>query len=229
MKDVNDSLMGRTDVSVTKVWAPTLDEIQAKVHAEIEIPDTIVIQALTRDLGNMDTDAFLQKLEETVDMCISKSKNTMISHIVPRYDTNKTPGIDKKVAFVNAAIKVKYMNNPRITLCDHDNLDDPRYRKTDKLHLVEIGTSRYACNLKYGIADSLKITIKKKNRNEGRDFRDPREPRNSRDTRDTRDTHDSRNIRGPEYRGTAWERKNQRWKFEPDSRWRKSRWDDDLY
>ena len=208
VNDVNNTLMGRTDVTVKKVWAPTLAEIQSKVHETIDTVDTIVIQALTRDLGNMDTEEFLAKLYDTVEMCLSKAENVLISHVVRRCDSSRTPGIEKKVQFVNASIKVKYMHNVKITLCDHDNLDEHKYRRADQLHLTEIGTSRYANNLKFGIADSLNITIERKKK-----------------TPNHHDNYNRQDNNRADYRGTAWERRNQRWKFEKTPF--RSRWDEE--
>ena len=199
--------MGRSDVEVEKVWAPTLAEIHAKAHAYLDTVDTIVVQALTRDIGNFEMDEYLTKLYEAVDMCASKANKVVVSQIVRRSDTSRVPDIERKVSYANASIKVRYFNNPKVVLCEHDNLDDSKYRKPDKLHLTEFGTSRYANNLKYGIADALNITIEKKKR-----------------TMDRNTDHNTN--RDNEYRGTRWERRNQRWKYERGVPFR-SRWDED--
>ena len=159
-KNINDSLMGRNDVKVNKVWAPTLDEIQDKV-SHFEKVHTIVIQALTRDLDNMPVNDFLPKLYETVEKCLLKYGKVIISLVVSRHDKQV---IETKVYFANANIKLKYLNYPDILLCNHSNLDDNKYRKWDKLHLTEFGTSRYANNFKYKIAESLGVTIEKRRR-----------------------------------------------------------------
>ena len=44
-KNINESLMGREDVTVSQVWAPTLRDSQAKV-GEVDKVDTIVIQGV---------------------------------------------------------------------------------------------------------------------------------------------------------------------------------------
>ena len=160
VNDINNSLMGRDDVNVTKVWAPTLDEIREEV-AQIENADTIIVQALTRDLGNLSIDVFLPKLYETIDICLTKSEKVIISLVVRRYDKKD---IETKVDFANASIKFKYLNNNAVLICIHDNLDDKKYRKYDQLHLNESGTSRYANNFKYKIAEALGITIERKKR-----------------------------------------------------------------
>ena len=59
-KDINDSLMGRNDVNVSKVWAPTFKEIQDKMSPSENV-HTTVVQALTRDLGNGRSRNFSQK------------------------------------------------------------------------------------------------------------------------------------------------------------------------
>ena len=60
------------------------------------------------------------------------------------------------------------MKNPRVMVCHHDNLRDSKYRKRDKLHLTEHGTSRLANNLKFKIAESLGIKLTKKRKDEYR-------------------------------------------------------------
>ena len=62
--------------------------------------------------------------------------------------------------------KLKYMNHTNVLVCHHDNLRDRRYRGTDKLHLTDPGTSRLANNLKFKIAESLGIEIRRKARKE---------------------------------------------------------------
>ena len=69
-----------------------------------------------------------------------------------------------KADLANAIIKVKYLENHKVFVCHHNNLRDKRYRKNDQLHLNEFGTSRLANNLKYKIAESLDISVVKKQR-----------------------------------------------------------------
>ena len=150
--------MGRDDVNVSKVWAPTLEEIQDKV-SHSENVHTTVVKALTRDLGNMSVAEFVPKIYETVEKCSQKAEKVIVSLVVPRYDKKD---IEAKVDLVNANIKFKYLNNSNILICSHNNLDDKKYRKHDKLHLNEFGRSRYANNFKYSIAESLGVTIEKR-------------------------------------------------------------------
>ena len=86
----------------------------------------------------------------------------IVSLVVPRYDKKD---IEAKVDLANANIKFKYLNNSNFLICSHNNLDDKKYRKHDKLHLNEFGTSRYANNFKYKIAESLGVTIEKRSQN----------------------------------------------------------------
>ena len=88
--------MGRDDVKVNKVWAPTLEEIQNKVLL-MENVHTIVVQALTRDLGEMDVEEFLPKLYETVEKCSHKAEKIILSLVVRRYDDARD--IESKVEY----------------------------------------------------------------------------------------------------------------------------------
>ena len=64
-------------------------------------------------------------------------------------------------------LKLKYMDDTHVLICNHDNLRDRKYRqKRDNLHLTEAGTSRLANNLKYKIAESLNIQVVKKKRSD---------------------------------------------------------------
>ena len=53
-KEINDTILSKENVTTTKIWAPTLPEIQEKIE-EIEKVNTIVIESLTRHLKDMDT------------------------------------------------------------------------------------------------------------------------------------------------------------------------------
>ena len=54
------------------------------------------------------------------------------------------------------------MSNPKVLVCNNENLRDRKYRINDGIHLTEIGTSRLANNLKYKIAEALGIQVEKK-------------------------------------------------------------------
>ena len=71
-----------------------------------------------------------------------------------------------KVEAVNAMIKLKYMDHPQVMVCHHDNLRKRKFKKNDLLHLTDMGTSRLANNLKYKIAEALKIEVVKRRRRE---------------------------------------------------------------
>ena len=162
-KNIDESLMRREDVTVSKVWASTLRESQAKV-GEVDNVDTIVIQGLTRDLDNISAEELSTLTYETVGKCLLKSEKVVVSLVVNREDDDN---IQAKLGVVNANIRYKYLKNPRVLVCHHQNLVDRKYRIRDQLHLTEFGTSRLANNLKYKIAESLGITVQNKRR-EGR-------------------------------------------------------------
>ena len=154
-KNINETLMGREDVTVSKVWAPTLMDTQTKVD-EVDNVETIVIQALTRDIGKMTAEELPTLTYETVEKCLLKSNKVIVSLVVNREDDES---IQAKLGIVNANIKYNYLKNSRVLVCHHNNLIDRRYRSRDKLHLTEGGTSRLANNLKHKIAESLGIIV----------------------------------------------------------------------
>ena len=161
-KNINESLMGREDVTVSKVWAPTLRDSQAKV-GEVDKVDTIVIQGLTRDLDNISAEELSTLTYETVGKCLLKSEKVVVSLVVNREDDDN---IRTKLGVVNANIRYKYLTNHRRLVSHQENLVDRKYMIRDQLHLTEFGTSRLANKLKYKIAESLGITVRNKRFND---------------------------------------------------------------
>ena len=149
------------DVLVTKVWSPTLEETTNNVESLSSKVDTIVIQGLTRELDGSSAEELTELFFESVEKCLDKADKVIVSLIVNRDDDDSLV-IPAKLAVVNANIKLNYVNNNNVLVCHHDNLNDRKYRRRDRLHLSEYGTSRYANNLKFKIAESLGITVKNK-------------------------------------------------------------------
>ena len=93
---------------------------------------------------------------------MTKTEKVIVSLIVDREDD---PENRAKAEAVNAMIKLEYMNNPKVLVCNHDNLRERKYRqRRDNFHLTVPGTSRLANNLKYKIAEALDIQVVKKRR-----------------------------------------------------------------
>ena len=156
---INDTMMRREDIEITKVWAPTLEETQNKID-EIEPTDRIVIQGLTRHVPDMSPEDLTILASETVTKCLTKAEKVIICLIIDREDD---PEYRAKAEVTNALIKLKFMNSTDVLICSNDNLRERRYKqKRDLLHLTVAGTSRLANNLKYCIAKSLDIEIVKK-------------------------------------------------------------------
>ena len=157
-KDINETILSKENVVTTKIWAPTLQEVQEKLN-EIDKAEVIIIEPLTRHLKDMDTNDIISLISDTVDKTIPKADSVIINSIIKRDDNEE---IDVKAEIVNANIRYKYLNHPNVTICNNDNLYDRKYRMQDGIHLKPIGTSRLASNLKFKIAESLGITIEKK-------------------------------------------------------------------
>ena len=73
--------------------------------------------------------------------------------------------MESKAEFINAHIKYKYDRNENIIICDNSNLLDEKFRTADGIHLTSHGTSVFATNLKYKVAEALGIEVKRKPRN----------------------------------------------------------------
>ena len=174
-KGIKDTIMVNEHVKTIKTWAPYLSDIQKEVE-EIENVDTIVIESITRHLTDMDPDSIVQLTKETVDVCLTKANNVIISSIIKRDDD---PAINEKAENVNLKLRYQYLNSPQVLVCNNDNLCDRKFRVRDGVHLTEFGTSRFANNLKYKIAESLRITVELNPKRKKRDFFD--NPRQNRD------------------------------------------------
>ena len=154
---INDSLLSREKVTVKKVWAPDLD------HMEEALDDVdakvVVLAALTRDLDQMETNEMNERITGLVSKALTKANKVVISTIIMREDV---VDIDLKVNLVNAHIKMKYKRNDNVVVCDNYKLDDPTFRKVDKLHLNDNDVSILASNLKYSIAEAVGVQVIKK-------------------------------------------------------------------
>ena len=162
--NINTTMMNRENVTITKKWGPTLRDIQEQVvdinfcHA-----DRIVLQCLTREVGDMSTEDFTELTFDTVEKCLTKADKVIVSLIVDREDNYETRA---KAEAANAMIKLKYVDNLKVLVCHHDNLRGRKFKARDMLHLTDPGTSRLANNLKFKIAESLGIQVVKKKENE---------------------------------------------------------------
>ena len=131
----------------------------------VENTDVIVIQALTRDLSKHDINYMNSRINEVVNKALTKAKKVVISTIVNRED-KKDIGV--KAGLVNAHIKYHYINHENVIVWDNHNLNDRKFRLRDGIHLTPHGTSIFATNLKYKIAEALKIDVFKKENTRGR-------------------------------------------------------------
>ena len=172
-KHINNTILRNEGVTTTKIWAPTLKEIQEEAD-DMEHTDVIVIQALTREISkDSDSEDVVDAVTQTVNKCLLKSDKVVLSSIINREEDDI---LGVKAEMVNANVKYRYINNPNVLVCNNDNLHHRKYRTEDKLHLSEHGTSLFATNLKYKISEALGITVEKKRRtdNNKRRFRSNR-------------------------------------------------------
>ena len=151
-------MLSKENVTVSKIWAPKLKDVQREVDILEENVDVIAIHSMTNDLGDCSVDEIVNLVIDVAEKCCLKAKKVVISSIVNRDDNIL---MDTKAEAVNANIKLKFVNNPNISLCGNENLKDKKFR-SDLIHLTDRGVSRLANNLKYKIAGALGIPVKKK-------------------------------------------------------------------
>ena len=163
--------MSKEKIITKKVWAPTIAAMD-KLD-EIEKADDIVIQALTRSVGILQSNEMESKIKDVVTKAASKTDKVIISSIVGREDDLE---INMKAEVLNASLKFMFLNDPKVIICDNSNLRDKKFRDRDGLHLTTHGTSVLANNRKYKIAEGLKIPVVRKSihnfRTENRNSRD---------------------------------------------------------
>lgn len=126
---------------------------------EIEQTEVIVIQALTRDLVGQDIEYMNEGINKVVTKALTKAQKVVISTIIRREDEKQ---IGVKAELVNAHIRYKYVDDENVIICDNHNLYDSKFRVNDGIHLTTHGTSVFATNLKYKIADALNINVVRK-------------------------------------------------------------------
>ena len=160
-KRVNDTLLSREGVKVRKVWAPDFSTMNKELDNITDKKDTIVLQALTREISNKPPEHINKCIDDIVKKALTKAKKIVLPTIVAREDKQ---GIWKPIDVVNAHIRYMYEGSDRVVVCDNYALDDTKYRWEDHLHLNDNGTSQLACNLKYSIAEALDVQVVKKGR-----------------------------------------------------------------
>ena len=161
-KHVNNTMMAREKVAMEKVWAPTLSDTRTQIEKLTYSPACVVVQALTREVEKRDPLQYVEEIAATVDTCLTKSEKVVLSLIVDREDS---PLARNRLKAVNGLLQLKFMDHPKVTVCEHDSLRDSRNRVPDKLHLSEMGTAKLASNLKHSIADAIGVSVVKKRNN----------------------------------------------------------------
>ena len=160
-KKINPTILSKEKVTTKKIWAPTLADIQKEITQTSKC-DAVVIQSITRTLSNTSVEDIINQTTDTVEMCLLKADKVVISSIISRDDD---PIVSAKAELVNAILKFKFLNNPKVLICNNDNLRDRKFRRGDGIHLTDHGISVFANNLKYKIAEALDIAVVKKIRN----------------------------------------------------------------
>ena len=156
-KHVNDTILSRENVNVKKIWAPNIEKMEEaldNVNSKV-----VVLEAFTRDLNKMDTDEMSQKIAGLVSKAATKADKVVLSTIIRREDIDD---IDLRSNVVNAYMQLKYKRDGNVVVCDNYKLYDSRFRKRDKLHLNDDGTTVFASNLKYAIAEACGVEVVQK-------------------------------------------------------------------
>ena len=118
MNRVNDSLLRREGVSASKTWAPDFKSMLQELD-KMKPTETVVLQALTRDITKMDVNAFNRKIDQTVAKAKEKAKKIVLPTIVYREDVNQ---LWRSIDLVNAYIHYTYGDDENVIICDNSKL-----------------------------------------------------------------------------------------------------------
>ena len=160
-KDINETILSKEKVNFKKTKASTLEEMSNAIDRMEGKVDVIILQALTRDLSKFKIMEVGSKLNTLVEKAAMKAKSVVIPTVVKREDDER---INMMADVINANIKYVYMNNPKVVVCDNENLRDRKFRNYDGIHLTPHGTSVLANNIKYKVAKALNIQVERKPR-----------------------------------------------------------------
>ena len=133
-----------------------MKEALENIHSKV-----VVLQSFTRELASMEVVDMNQRIDDLVNLALTKTEKVVISTIINRTDITD---IDLKVAEVNLHIERKYRNHESVVICDNHKLHDKEFRGRDELHLNNDGVPIFASNLKFSIAEALGVRVIKKQR-----------------------------------------------------------------
>ena len=165
-KPVNATLCQREGLSTEKALTYTLAEAKTCITRMKKAPRLIVLHVGTNDLPTKnrrdEIDGVLDKVDDLVATIKTKFPKTkiLLSLLLPRLDC----GWKKRfVQYVNSCLQIDFLDDPRVTLCEHPDVDE-ELLAVDKLHLKPEGTAKLAMNLRRAIALALDVPLKEKPR-----------------------------------------------------------------
>ncbi|XP_062614644.1 uncharacterized protein LOC134276398 [Saccostrea cucullata] len=163
-----------TQFDTIKRIAYTLEDTHDEIKKFTETPDCIVLHSLTNDGKTKHAVQCTQQLEEIINSCKSKWTNikVVLSLETPRLDDKH---LDAKMQTINAAVVMKFMEDPHVTLSHNTNLTNNGIPLTNLLeqdgyHLSKQGTARLAANLRNTVFSVLEIHQLPSQRNNGARF-----------------------------------------------------------
>ena len=160
-KPIKDTIFKNENLQTQKRLTYTLEDTLHDINSIKQLNHkTVIIHVGTNDIRNNHSDAVISKMEEVVDAIRTKAPATsiVISSITTRQDNTR---FRHKLEYVNEKIKVKYGQTDNVSVLENNNITR-EHLADDRVHLVPIGTSRLAFNIKKHVAKILNINLAKK-------------------------------------------------------------------
>ena len=120
---INNTLCSKENVKVEKVWDPHVAKVQEEIENLGDDIDVIVIHTITNALCDKTVEELINDMSQVVDRGLVKTKKIIISTIINR-DDDQT--LSAKAAVINANLRLKFMNNPRVIISSNDNLNEKK-------------------------------------------------------------------------------------------------------
>ena len=151
-KPINDTILSREELTTKKHLTYRLEDIRTSLEKIRQVPQAVVVHVGTNNL-----DDTAEKLVNKIEGIMPNSK-VIFSNLLVRGDNHQKV---IKLQYVNAAINMKHESDHNVSCCMNDNINKT-HLASDGVHLTEHGTARLANNIKYAVAKSLNVEVKKK-------------------------------------------------------------------
>ena len=159
-KSINKTICSREGLTTRKIRKARLHLVKQEIEdlPATSAPRLFVIHVGTNDLHTDTCDDVLDKYISLVAALRTKfpQSKVIISHLITRTDNES---LQLMIDYINASLSIEFAEDANIKVCKHLNIGPEFLVKNDGVHLNNPGTSKLSTNLRYAIANSLKVKI----------------------------------------------------------------------